>query len=486
MKKILLQISIFLLAFLCITSAQTFDGEWSVEYVTSDSPDSTNSAGLNVISVAVVEENSFVALVNRGSRNSYYLVAYRDAGKNSGMLTQYPYNSSDIQSKWINFFDQEFVYEANDLAAKGNLIYVANNEEGSNSVLVFELQEDSLYSYAQRYKLFEYIWAIDLDDAGRVYVTKRGDSVNVGSVVVLDNPDNAPAWSSGGTTGTILQEFDLPEVGDPRGITVNGDGTVIYVSNFDENKVYCYTGDPATGYTKYEAFDFSVDGEFIPPAGAPEDAFRVGPHGLQLMPAKNLLFIAHDANYLSGDGYEYGRIYIANPNTGEVLDTINTAEWNFAVEGRYDNHNPGNNASGYASNYAVDFDENMALYTQSWFGWTVDKWLYSGVLPTVELTITSVEVIDETIPNQVSLSQNYPNPFNPSTTIEFKINREQQVDLAIYNLNGELVTKLVNSARLSAGSYKVTFNASKLASGNYFYKLNAGGQIFTNKMTLIK
>ncbi len=66
MKKKLVQILIFFLAFLCITSAQTFDGEWSVEYVTSDSPDSANSAGLNVISVAVVEENSFVALVNRG------------------------------------------------------------------------------------------------------------------------------------------------------------------------------------------------------------------------------------------------------------------------------------------------------------------------------------------------------------------------------------------------------------------------------------
>lgn len=481
MKKIIIQ---FFILFLGVSLAQSFDGEWSVDYVTSDSPDSANSVGYNVISVAAIGEDAFVALANRGSANAYYLVGYRDAGKNTGRLGNYPYVTSNTQTLWIDFFDQEFVYDANDLASKGDLVYVANNEEGNNSILVFELKEDSIYSYPQRYKVEEYIWGIDVDDAGRIYVTKIGDSVNAGSVLVIDSPDNSPAWNSGGNSGTILQEFQVPDIGELRGITVNAEGTVIYVSNFHENKVYCYVGDPTNGYSLYEGFEFLVDGEFEPSEGG--EIFSVGPYGLQFMQTKNLLFITHDANFKSGDGYQYGRIYIVNPNTGEVLDTLDAAEWNFIIEGQYDNHNPQNNASGYTSNYSVDFDENFNLYTQSWFGWTVDKWIYSGELPTIEVTITSVEVINQTIPNEVSLKQNYPNPFNPSTTIEFQLNKDQEVDLAIYNINGELVAKLVNSSRLSAGSYKVTFNASKLASGNYFYKLSAGDQIFTNKMTLIK
>jgi len=204
------------------------------------------------------------------------------------------------------------------------------------------------------------------------------------------------------------------------------------------------------------------------------------------MPDKNLLFVAHDASFTGGDGYNYGRIYIANPNNGEVLDTINTAEWNFAIEGQYDNHNPKNNASGYTSNYSVDFDENFNLYTQSWYGWTADKWIYSGILPTIELTITGVEKIDELIPNEISLQQNYPNPFNPSTTIEFSLSKEQNITLSVYNINGELISDLIKSSNFSSGTYKITFDASKLASGNYFYKLKVGNNMLTKKMTLLK
>ncbi|MBK7981922.1 MAG: T9SS type A sorting domain-containing protein [Ignavibacteriae bacterium] len=485
-KKATLLLS-YLLLLSNLVISQTFDGDWSVEYVTSDSPDSSNSIGYNVISVAAVEEDAFVALVNRGSANAHYLVGFRNAGKNTGRLGNVPYQLVDNKTKWISGFDQEYLFDANDIASKGNLIYVPNNDSISNSILVFELKTDSIYTYPQRYKVNAYIWAIDVDDNGRIYVTKTGDSTKAGSVLILENPDATPKWVTNGKQGKILQEFSLPDIGSPRGITANSDGTVLYVGNWDENKIYCYVGDPISGYTLLDDFKFEVAGEVIT-ADTTSGPLKVGPFGIQYMREKNLLFVAHDASFVSGDnrGYSYGRIYIANPNTGEVLDTIDAAKWNFQIEGRYNNHNPGNLASGYTSNYAVDFDENLNVYTQSWYGWTVDKWVYSGTLPTIELTITDIKVNEQLIPEQIELKQNYPNPFNPTTTVEFSLNKQSDISLKIYNITGELVTNLIKNKNLNKGSYKITFDASNLVSGTYIYQLQVGEKTLSNKMILIK
>lgn len=88
--------------------------------------------------------------------------------------------------------------------------------------------------------------------------------------------------------------------------------------------------------------------------------------------------------------------------------------------------------------------------------------------------------------NNYFLSQNYPNPFNPVTNLEFRISDFGFVSLIIYNLLGKEVAQLVNENK-SAGNYSVTFNASNLSSGLYFYSLYVNGdRIDTKKMTLIK
>lgn len=88
-------------------------------------------------------------------------------------------------------------------------------------------------------------------------------------------------------------------------------------------------------------------------------------------------------------------------------------------------------------------------------------------------------------PNTFRLNQNYPNPFNPSTTIAFDVAKESKVKLTVYNVIGQEVTTLVNDVR-PVGEYKITWNASNLASGVYFYRLEAGGFVMTKKMLLIK
>lgn len=113
----------------------------------------------------------------------------------------------------------------------------------------------------------------------------------------------------------------------------------------------------------------------------------------------------------------------------------------------------------------------------------VSKWNGQGTV-TLDSTQVSNEEISE-IPEQTRLLQNYPNPFNPSTSITFQLKQTSLVELNIYDMNGRLVSELVNNT-YGAGEHSVNFNASGLASGVYYYRLNAGGEIFTKKMTLIK
>lgn len=88
-------------------------------------------------------------------------------------------------------------------------------------------------------------------------------------------------------------------------------------------------------------------------------------------------------------------------------------------------------------------------------------------------------------PVKFELSQNYPNPFNPSTTIEYSIPKGTFVSLVIYNSIGQEVSHLVNETK-DAGTYIVDWNAGRLSSGVYFYRLTAGEFTETKRMILAK
>ncbi len=84
-----------------------------------------------------------------------------------------------------------------------------------------------------------------------------------------------------------------------------------------------------------------------------------------------------------------------------------------------------------------------------------------------------------------TIHQNYPNPFNPSTNIRFEVKRENQVTLAVYNLLGEKVATLVDQ-RMLPGSHSVIFDATRFASGVYYYTLETGNTRLTRQMVLSK
>ena len=88
-------------------------------------------------------------------------------------------------------------------------------------------------------------------------------------------------------------------------------------------------------------------------------------------------------------------------------------------------------------------------------------------------------------PTQYSLGQNYPNPFNPSTTISFSILNSEFITLKVFDVLGNEAATLINEEK-SAGTYQIEFDANKLSSGIYFYKLQIGNFIETKKMILMK
>jgi Secretion system C-terminal sorting domain len=125
---------------------------------------------------------------------------------------------------------------------------------------------------------------------------------------------------------------------------------------------------------------------------------------------------------------------------------------------------------------------------------------FFGQSDTETISISDIEVIEGTLPTAVrykpqtpasfALGQNYPNPFNPTTVISYQLSATSNVTLKVYGILGREVATVVNE-RQDAGSYNVTFDGSRLASGVYFYRLKAKsdkgrGFVSTKKVMLVK
>ncbi len=99
--------------------------------------------------------------------------------------------------------------------------------------------------------------------------------------------------------------------------------------------------------------------------------------------------------------------------------------------------------------------------------------------------IADTETDENHNPYSFELYQNYPNPFNPSTTVKFSLPKDGIVKLDIYNILGQKVSELLNEVR-NAGTHKILFDASNMASGVYIYSLQFENRIITKKMILLR
>jgi hypothetical protein len=119
-------------------------------------------------------------------------------------------------------------------------------------------------------------------------------------------------------------------------------------------------------------------------------------------------------------------------------------------------------------------------YMKHWIGGRIE-WLDS------QFSTSSVDAEgrSNTLPFECSLSQNYPNPFNPTTVVSYQLPVVSHVTLSIYDIIGRDVATLVNEVK-EPGKYSVQWEATDVASGVYFLRMNAGTFVSTKKMILLR
>jgi len=116
----------------------------------------------------------------------------------------------------------------------------------------------------------------------------------------------------------------------------------------------------------------------------------------------------------------------------------------------------------------------------------INNALYSfGIDYSLLVGIKELEDNVSQIPNEFALYQNYPNPFNPTTNIKYQIAKQGHVTLKVFDIIGNEITTLIDSEH-SPGLYEIKFDANKLTSGIYFYKISHEDFLITKKMLLIK
>ncbi len=121
-------------------------------------------------------------------------------------------------------------------------------------------------------------------------------------------------------------------------------------------------------------------------------------------------------------------------------------------------------------NYSTDF----SVWSNDVYLWVIENNQVVGVDEEPGIT-----------PTKFALYQNHPNPFNPTTRIKFSVPERNNVNIKIFNMIGQEIQEIVNQ-EYEAGNYNVEFNASNLASGVYFYRIQSGNFVESKKMIYLK
>lgn len=143
----------------------------------------------------------------------------------------------------------------------------------------------------------------------------------------------------------------------------------------------------------------------------------------------------------------------------------------------------------------INFDWSENTQTEEYL-WAAYVPLHPSMTPGIYRTVNPVSDVEDNkivTPEDFKLEQNYPNPFNPSTTINYSVSNSAFITIKIYDVLGNQIAELVNEEK-PIGVHEVSFNASNLSTGTYFYQLQAvstssnSGESFveTKKMILIK
>ena len=211
--------------------------------------------------------------------------------------------------------------------------------------------------------------------------------------------------------------------------------------------------------------DFAVSGETLFGISENDGLFRSTDQGMRWTPINTGLPAVTSYALLANDSYIF-----AGTDLGVFLSRSDTIRWVPANSGLC---------------FAVT---SLAVLGDTLYAGTTGRSVWRRPLSEMLSLIVSVRQISTSeieFPCGFCLTQNFPNPFNATTSIGFDVPAQSHVLLQVYNTLGQIVSTLVDDNR-SAGVYQVKFDGSNLASGVYFYRMQAGSFIDTKKVLLAK
>jgi hypothetical protein len=330
--------------------------------------------------------------------------------------------------------------------------------------------------------------SMDLDQSNNLFIT--GGGLSGGLITVMYNSDGERQWvkEESGSAGHSIR------VDDNGGIFVTGSFYDVNTGTGDDMMLLKYDISGNLVWQKFYDFGnyeygklINIDSQsniFITGRGAEPGGFFQGWLTAKFDSSGNLLWNNRFKANQSWEEYPYfaligpeDEIYV----TGNVGVSSGGTTYHGLETVRYnsDGSSPWvaevNQYAGIGKGLALGSD--LSLYAVGMFYFSVIK--YSQSNP------TGVEEISSGIPENFKLEQNYPNPFNPATTISFSIPSSAFTSLKVYDTIGNEIATLVNEEE-TAGQYEVEFNASHLASGVYFYRIQVGAFSQVKKMILSK
>lgn len=275
----------------------------------------------------------------------------------------------------------------------------------------------------------------------------------------------------------------------PTNLKIRIDTNIIYTQN-----VYIYVGN-GTVFLADSAENgignWTVQGSWAVNTSqyhSPTHSFAYAPYGNNInysltlsnpinMSSAPVCYLNFWNRYSLESGYDFGYVEVSadNGTNWQMLSgyTGNNLTW---TQQSFDLTSYINASNQVKIRFRLYSDQNTV--GQGW-------WIDDIKLTNYCMAMLGVNSNNNKIPDRFALEQNYPNPFNPATFIKFQLPKQAQVSIKVFDILGREVVVLVNEVK-QPGYYEIRFDGSSLASGMYFYKIEAGTFVETKKMVLIK
>ena len=327
-----------------------------------------------------------------------------------------------------------------------------------------------------------YIQIINTTDASITITDFIRDSIGIHDTVMFNTmADGSPIVPKTGTSELPIGYF-LPS--DNYSIRMNSfQDSLVTLTVFDSLNIFNYWRSDATNFQSDQiSYNNGLD------VGNPDVQLKtMNLEAIVRVDSSERYFQIHNCSTLQNDS-----LRIMTPDNSQLkfvnFGSQKTYDLKITLAGRIE--------SGMFSHSSITVTANSSHYIVPNWGdlqnQPVKIYQDIGNIGTISDTIvvenqyTGIgEQLTSEMPCEFKLEQNYPNPFNPSTIINFSVPKTSLVTIKVYDVLGNEVATLVNEEKIQ-GVYSVTFDASHLSSGVYFYKINSGNYSEVKKMVFIK